>query len=437
MNFISTRNSKDEVSFFSAITDCIPSDGGLYVPSKQVDLHPWIKLLRNTDSFESIAGNFTSSMLMEEFSPVVCERIASAAYGNYSPHFKQIDEQLFLLDLFHGPTGCHRDFSFLWLASVLEHVLTISGGYATVLATGTNKNGRSMAAAFGDKKRLKTVLIHPKGCAKGIPENTLAENGGSVYSVEIEGGLQEAETLIRSVYADKELVKKHKLTIANTVNIGIVLPKIFFYAFAFSRLKKQKIGEIYYAMHSGSYGNLAAGIYAWKSSLFLNGFITDSTDELQGDNEHGCFCKTEGIPLAERSAADPVSPSNIERLEQIFQLSPAVMKALIFPQKVDRSTCFNLTKQAYRQYGIMLDESSAAAYASIMKSGMLKRKGKEAFILIAKDHPSFEIDYITEACGTPPFIPVYIKEMEQEIKKVKYIKGTKEELKNILEEIER
>lgn len=437
MNFISTRNNKEKVSFYRAITDCIPPDGGLYVPDNPTDLRPWIKLLDEFTSFETIAGNFTSSFLMEEFSPVVCERIAALAYGAYSPRLKQLDEQLFVLELFHGPTGCHRDFSFLWLASVLEHVLTMNDEYAVVLATGTKKNGRSTAAAFGNKKRIKTVLIHPKGCAKGISEEHLAENGGSVYSVEIEGNLAEAESLIRSIYADRDLVKNYRLTIANTVNIGVVLPKIFFYAFAFSRLKKLKTGEIYYALHSGNYGNLSAGIYSWKNSLFLNGFITDSTSQLCVDTLGLCLCKAAELPLEARNAADPVSPSNIERLEQIFNLSPEVMKALIFPQKVDKNTYRYLAKQVYRQYGIMLDSSSVAAYASILKSGMLKHGGKEAFVLIAKDQPAFESDFVIEACKEYPIIPSHMKNLDEPIKKVYSVKGTKEEIKNILEKIER
>ena len=437
MNLGSTRNSAHKVSFYEAITDCIPEDGGLYVPDETMDLTPWISHLSESSSFASIAGTLTSAMLREEFSPAVSERIATAAFENYSPRLKQLDERLFLLDLFHGPTGCHRDFGFLWLASVLEHILTIKNRTAIVLATGTRKNGHSMAAAFGNKKRLKTLLIHPKGFAAGIPERYLAENGGSIYSVECEGSLQDVENLIRSVYLDKKLVKEYGLTLANTVNIGRLLPQMFFYIFAFTRFRKHSRGEIYYALHSGNYGNLAAGLYAWKNCLSLNGFITDSTAELCGDGDGECFCKTTEVPLTKRSAADPVSPSNIERLEQIFELSPAIMKALIFPEAVKKEEYAGLIRSAYQRYGIMFDTSTAAAYGAAVKSRFMQNRGSETLILIEKDHPAYEADTIYEACGERPTSPKYMEELHKPIKNVKKLPASKNNVKDMLEYMER
>jgi len=432
MILVSTRNRENKVSFYDAVTNCIPDDGGLYIPADTVDLSPWIEHLNETSSFASIAGSLTSALLQGEFSPAVSERIAVSAFGNYSPRLRQLDERLFLLDLFHGPTGCHRDFGFLWLASLLENVLMMNNETAIVLATGTKKNGASMAAAFGNRKRLKTLLIHPKGFAAGVPEKYLAENGGAIYSVECEGTLKDVENLKRSVYLDKNLVKDYHLTLANTVNIGRLLPQMFFYIFAFTRFRKSAFGEIYYALHSGNYGNLAAGLYAWKNSLSLNGFITDSTQELCGDSAGECFCKTLNIPLEKRNAADPISPSNIERLESIFEISPAIMKALIFPVSVNPVDYPEYIHTAYQKYGIMFDTSTAAAYGAAVQSRFMKKNGQETLVLIAKDHPAYESDIIEAACGEKPRCPKYMEDLEKPIKNVKKIKASKQEIENIL-----
>ena len=92
MKLGSTRNSSKKVSFYEAITNCIPEDGGLYVPDENMDLTQWISCLTENSSFASIAGSLTSAMLREEFSPAVSERIATAAFENYSPRLKQLDE---------------------------------------------------------------------------------------------------------------------------------------------------------------------------------------------------------------------------------------------------------------------------------------------------------------------------------------------------------
>ncbi len=437
MNIISTRNSDKCVSFFEAITKCMPKDGGLYIPAELVDLSPWIARINDNSNFASIAGTLTSAILQDEFSPVISERIAVTAFGNYSPRLRRLDENLFILELFHGPTGCHRDFGFLWLASVLEHILALQDDNAIVLATGTRKNGYSMANAFGDKKHLKTLLIHPKGYASGVPEKFLAENGGSIYSVECEGDLQTVENLIRSVYNDAELVQNYKLTLANTVNIGRLLPQIFFYVYAFARFRKKSVDEIYYALHSGNYGNLAAGLYAWKNSLSLNGFITDATVELSRDEDGECFCKTHETPVSMRQKTDPVSPSNIERVEQLFEISPAIMQSLIFAENVAESEYGKFIKKAYQQYGIMIDSSTAAAYGAAVKSGMLTNDSSETLVLISKDHPAYEADIVEAACGEPPKIPQYIAEIEKPIKNIKTIEPTKINIKNMLDSMER
>ena len=113
MNLVSTRDSKKIVSFRNAVLDCMPGDGGLYVPAREEDLRPWVMYMDETTSFSSIAGTLTSALLKEEFSPVVCEGIAATAFKNWSPELRQLDSNLFSLELFHGPTGNHKDFGFL------------------------------------------------------------------------------------------------------------------------------------------------------------------------------------------------------------------------------------------------------------------------------------------------------------------------------------
>lgn len=432
MDLVSTRNREKKVSFYDAVTNCLPEDGGLYVPVDSMDLSQWLEHLHEDSSFATIAGTLTSALLKDECSPVVSEKISLSAFGDYSPRLKQLDENLFLLDLFHGPTGCHRDFGFLWLASYLENMLRIKNESAIVLATGTKKNGASMAAAFGNRKGVKTLLIHPRGFAAGVPEKYLAENGGSIYSVECDGTLEEVENLKRAVYLDKNLVKEYRLTLANTVNIGRLLAQMFFYFFAFTRFRKNSFAGIYYALHSGNYGNLAAGLYAWKGGLALNGFITDATQELCGDVEGECFCKTLNIPLEQRSMADPISPSNIERLESIFEVSPAIMKVLIFPEVIEPNDYFQYINMAYQKYGIMLDTSTAAAYGASIKSPINKRHEQETLVLIAKDHPAYESNIVEAACGEKPRRPKYMDDIDKPIQNVKRIGATKKEIENML-----
>jgi Threonine synthase len=405
MELVSTRNSTRIVSFRNAVLDCIPQDGGLYVPAREADLRPWIMYMDESTRFSAIAGTLTSALLKEEFSPVVSERIAASAFASWSPELRQLDEQLFSLELFHGPTGCHKDFGFLWFASALEHILTMEDRTAVVLAATAGKTGRSMAAAFSGKKRLRMILVYPRGALAGLDSSELAWNGGNIWPVEVDGTMQDAQRLVREVYSDRSLVERYGLTLANTMNIGRLLPQVFFYMYAFTRLRKKVRGDIFYAVPSGNYGNLVAGLYAWKFSLPVNGFITDSTPSLSCDATGRCICLDSIVPLAGRGSADPASPSNLERLEQVFAVNPAMLRGLVFPSPVSPASVPALMSDAWRKYGIMLDSGAAAAYGAV--KGMQERINSDegTVVLLSKDHPAFDSDRLRTACGEAPVEP--------------------------------
>lgn len=390
MELVSTRNSRKKVSFRNAVLDCIPPDGGLYVPANEADLRPWILYMDEQTSFSSVAGTLTSALLKEEFSPVVCERIAGSAFGSFSPQIRQVDEHLYSLELYHGPTGCHKDFGFMWFSSALEHILTMEDRTAVVLAATGGMTGRSLASAFAGKKRLKMILVFAKGALAGIDPSMLAWNGGNIWPVEIDGSLEDAQKLVRGVYSDRSLVTQYGLTLANTMNIGRLLPQVFFYMFAFSRLRKKVRGEIFYGVPSGNYGNLVAGLYAWKFSLPVNGFITDATSLLSCDISGRCRCSDSSVPLKDRGFADPALPSNIERLEQVFEVNPAMLRGLVFPSEVPQSEVPSLIEEACSKYGLTLDSSAALAYGAVKRAKDRIDSDEGTVVLVSKDHPAFE-----------------------------------------------
>lgn len=415
MELISTRDASRVVSFTKAVLDCIPPDGGLYVPAKEEDLRRWIMYMDENTSFSSIAGTLTSALLQEEFSPVVCERIAGSAFSGYSPMLRQLDDRVFSLELYTGPTGCHKDYGFLWYASALEHLLIMENKKATVMAAVDSITGRSLATAVAGKKRLNLVLVYPKGGSWALDPETFVWNGGNIWPVEVDGELSDAEELVRSVYGDRDLVEKYNLTLANTMNIGRLLPQVFFYMFAFTRIRKKIQGDIFYAVPSGNYGNLVAGLYAWKFSLPVNGFITDSTPNLSCDVRGDCLFMDSLVPLSERSSANPAIPSNLERLEQIFALNPRMLRGLVFPAEVPHSRIPDLMLDAYRKYGIFLGSDAALAYGAIGKSGDRLDSDEGSVILVSKDHPAFEADYIKKACGAAPLIPAFLDQKREKI----------------------
>lgn len=434
MELISTRDASRIVSFRQAVLDCIPPDGGLYVPAKEEDLRRWIMYMDENTSFSSIAGTLTSALLKEEFSPVVCERIAGKAFHGHSPEIRQLDDQVFLLELHTGPTGCHKDFGFMWLTSALEHLLIMENTTATVMAAVDGITGRSLSAAAAGKERLRLVLVYPKDSVRGLDPGTFVCNGGNICPVEIEGNLSDAEDLVRGVYADRSLVEKHNLTLANTMNIGRLLPQVFFYMYAFTRIRKKIQGDIFYAVPSGNYGNLVAGLYAWKFSLPVNGFVTDATSGLSCDARGNCLFMDSLVPLAERGPADPAVPSNLERLEQIFELNPLMLRGLVYPSEVARKLVPDLMLDAYRKYGVFIDSDTAMVYGAISSAGERIDFDEGSVILVSKDHPAFEANRIKRSCGIAVKIPEYMAGFNEPVSGVPLIPAESARLRSILDE---
>ncbi len=404
---------KREVGFVEALLHCLPQDGGLYQPASEADLSPWIFHMDESKPFSYVAGTLTSALLKEELSPAICERLASAAFSSYSPVLRQLEEGLFLLELFHTPARTHQDFGAMWLASALEHVLTIRGESALAFASSSRAVAMSLAHAFAGKKRLKLVLLcaGEKGCAPLDP-SWLAWNGGNILPLSVSASVDEAKRLICAAYWDKEIAERYSPTLANTSNIGRLIPQIFFYMFAFSRLKKSMQGDIFYAVPSSNYANLVAGLYAWKYCLPVNGFITDSSPLLCCDarGESLCMDFFASAVASENRALE--IPSNIKRLEQVFSLNPLLLKGFVFPFRVPEAEIPSIQFEARKKYGIWLDMDTAKAFGAAMEFRKEMDEGGAA-VVFANNDSAFELEAVRAACGDAPEIHEAVQRASQ------------------------
>ena len=434
MKFISTRNNTEEVAFSQAIRECLPNDGGLYVPADTEDLSPWIRYMNKDSKFVSIAGALTQALLKEEFSPIISEAIVNNAFP-FSPKLEKLDDNLFVLELFHGPTGTHKDFGLAFLTSYLEHVNIMQEKKSVILSSTDGETGAAIANAIRGKKNLKTVLLFEKGSMRGFSDSDCVWNGGNIYPVEINGTKKVCDQLTRDIYSNHELVKQHGLTLANTANVGRLLPHTFIYMYAFSRLKNTVVDNIYYAMQAGNYGNITAGLYAWKFSLPLTGLITNCTTSLTQDAVGKCAMLDSLVPLTERSVADSAEPSNIERLEELFATSPAVMKALLFPQIVSDDEAREAGQELFMKYGKLYDIETARSYTAAKKKGVLSSDDGSAVVLVAYTHPSLPSSRVKMCCGEAPAMSEQLKKVHSPITPKKTIDASIENITAILKEL--
>ena len=401
MKFISTRNSDNIVDFEKAVLDCIPSDGGLYVPQIEADLRRWILYSDSDTSFANMAGTLTSACINDEFSPIICETIVSKAFP-FNPEVRKIDERLYSLRLYNTPTGSHKDFGISFLVNCIETIHALKGGFSTFLDATIGELGASLAQVLRGKKYVKAVLIYPKGKLRGLEESDYVWNGGNILPIEVDGTEADCHRIVREIFDDRELVEKYHLTVANTANIGRLMPQLFFYPFAFSRLKKEVYSDIYYAMPCGNYSNLVAGLYSWKLSLPVNGFICPWTTSLGLDPMGFCTVPDDIVPFEQRAKADPASPSNLERLEDIFSRNSLMLKNFVYPSDVSDYEADEACRELFMKYQIFADKNTSSAYAAIKKRREFLDEDESTVVLIERDDPALNSEYVRHTTGELP-----------------------------------
>lgn len=430
MQFTSTRNSNLKVSFSQAVRDCIPDDGGVFVPSSIEDMRRWIYYIDETTSFASIAGSLTSALMHEEFSPIICETIATAAFP-VEPVVKQLDGSLFMTEMYHGFTGCHRDYGVSYLVSYLETTLQLKGGKAVFLDFTHGGLGALLSKILKGKKNIKAVLVYQKGTVRGLDEESLVWNGGNIYPVEMEGSEAEIKAAISEVFADREFVQTNGLTVANTTNVCRLLGQIFFFPYSFAQVKKKFNGEFYYAMGAGNYGSLMAGLYSWRFALPVNGFYVPSTTALARSANGSPVVLDSLVDLKVRGETNPAIPANLERLESFFGKNEMMMRNFIYPCDVSEEQRDAAAKELYMKYGIFADKETASAYAVVKENCSEVFDEDGAFILTAYNHPSLSSDYCRHVIGEAPEMPDEIKASFVPVQLRRPVIASVEELKKI------
>ncbi len=432
MTFTSTRNKQLLVSFSEAVKECYPGDGGVFVPSSIEDMRRWIYYIDENTSFTSIAGSLTSALIKDEFSPIICEKIATDAFS-FSPKVSQLDDNLFFMELSEGYTGYHRDFGVSYLISFLETTLQLKGGNVILLDFTHGFLGTTLANALRGKKHIKAVCVYEKGTVRGLEDADLFWNGGNIYPVEMEGSEIQIKAVLSQVFADKDFVTRFNLSVANTTNVCRLLGQIFTFPYSFAQIKNKTNSDIYYAVDSGTYGLLMAGLYSWRFALPVSGFIIPSTPSLTVDSRGNPVILDAMVDFASRGNSNPAVPANLERLEDFFGSYKMMMRSFVFPANISVAQQEKATKELYMKYGIYADAQTSRAYAAIKeRSEDIVNDGESAVVLTALSHPSLSSDYCQHVLGEIPVMPEKIKKTKHPVHLDKRIINSVQELKDVI-----
>ncbi|MDR2501574.1 MAG: threonine synthase [Treponema sp.] len=402
MQFKSTKNDRETVSFREAALRCLPDDGGLYAPASDMDLRHFLFYMDADTSFPELVAALAPLLLQDALTPHSAARIAESAF-HFEPEFKPLDERFSLLNLYNGPSGVCKDFGIAFLAAVIEELLK-SGGQAMIISASRGDTGISVASAFRGRRGIRPVILYPSGPIRGLDPGALASQGGPLIPLQVRGTFDDCQRLMAEIIRDRPFSNRYGITSANTINAGALLPQIFYYIYGFIKAKPCLNGDLLFSVPSGNFGNLIAGLYAWKSGMPVNGFVA----AMNRNNPVGEYMR--GRPFIPRVPAATVSPAldvgmpaNYERLASFYQDAPVVMRNMVYPCAVDDALTLKTIEGVWKRYGLLIDPHTAVAFAAAERFSA--QRDSAHLVILGTSHPAREANAIALATGQKIEIP--------------------------------
>ncbi|GHT85980.1 threonine synthase [Spirochaetia bacterium] len=410
MQFRSTRSPDTPVSFKEAILTSLPTDGGLYVPASVVDMRQYILYMDSDTTYPELVATVAPALLQGELNPFSADRVAESTF-DFEPQLQQLDENFSVLTLCNGPTGVFKDYGIAFLAAVMEELLKNEGrgagapGRAMILSAARGDTGHSIAHGFSGRRGMTSVILYPSGPVRGLDPASYAANGGNLIPIQITGSFDDCQRLIVEALNDRPFAERYGITSGNAINPGRLLPQAFYYFYAFIKLKKIISGGLVFSVPTGNFGNLIAGLYAWKMGMPVNGFIAAmNANNAFGDYIKGKTFKPGKLIQTNSPALDVSVPSNYERLASFYAEAPAVMRHMVHPDTIDDRTTLTAMENAWTRYGILLDPHSAVAFAAARRFSQSAGFNGHVVVL-ATGHPAKHAGLVAQATGQRIPIP--------------------------------
>ncbi len=446
MRFASRSHPGRAVSLRAALFSGLAPDGGLYHPVEKSDLAALFASFDESVTFQELAAATAAALFSPELDAAASARIAARAFS-FAPALRRLDENLLLLELFHGPTCAFKDFGAQFLAACMEEFL--GGEKCQILVATSGDTGSAVAHAFHGRDNVDVVILYPAGRVSELQEKQLTTLGGNVHALEIEGSFDDCQRLAREAFQDPGLRAALRLTSANSINIGRLLPQTFYYIFAASQRASLRNRAPLFCVPSGNFGNLAAGLYAWSWGLPVRGFLaaTNVNDVVPVYLSTGAFEPRPSMQTLS-NAMDVGNPSNFERMERLFARDQQArgkmengeaeieartlqaMRKMVSGAAVSDARTLQTMREIHDRYGVFVDPHTAvgcaAAFDYLARSASVGSAAPAwrdqtgasatpasrshpamhgAVIVLATAHPAKFVETVVQATGNEPEMP--------------------------------
>jgi threonine synthase len=426
MQYQSTRSSDHSAPLSTALQEGLAPDGGLYVPEHFPDLGP--EAFNDCDTIEAVAERllhpFAEDDPLADDLPAICE----ATFGFPVP-LRELGRNTGVLELFHGPTAAFKDVGARFLADSLARLNEDAGRPLTILVATSGDTGAAVAAAFWHKPNVEVVVLYPKGKVSDRQEKQLTGWSDNVQTVAVHGVFDDCQTLVKSAFRDETWQQEKRLSSANSINIGRLLPQMTYYAHASLQHWRTHGTRPNVIVPSGNLGNGLACLYARECGLPI-GDVVFATNENRPVTHYLDTGEWQPFDSKETlaTAMDVGNPSNMERLRHHWPTAEALRTAM----SAERITDEQIKRQIRRGPGTWDTVWDPHTACAVEARERLDPTDNRAWMLVATAHPAKFPEVVEPLVGHEVDVPASLAEVMARSHPVPEIDPQLEDLRRVV-----
>jgi threonine synthase len=405
IQYYSTNKRSPVVSFREATIMGQAPDGGLYFPDRipllSGDFIQNIKNYSKADIAYKVIHPYIGGEIPDDVLRKICEETIAFDFP-----LKKINDHIYSLELFHGPTLAFKDVGARFMSRCLGYFSKAQGRRIMVLVATSGDTGSAVANGFLGVDGIDVVILYPSGKVSKVQEQQLTTLGQNITALEVSGTFDDCQALVKRAFADTDLTDRMFLTSANSINVARWLSQQFYYFYAIQQWQGDKPPVI--CIPSGNYGNICAGLLAYVSGLPASHFVLASNvnDVFSDYLSTASFHSRTAVPTIS-NAMDVGNPSNFVRILELFQHDHARISELITSYAISDKVTEETILDVYQKYQYLLDPHGAVAYRAL-ENYLNEHSDAKGFILETA-HPVKFCDVVERITGREVAVPESIR----------------------------
>ena len=428
MRLISTEGRCPATDLRTALEQGLTPDGGLYVPERLSRIDPTVLDELRGRSFSEVSGVVAEHLIGADLAHLDLDLMVRRAF-DFEVRLVEIEDGIHVLELFHGPTLAFKDIGARFMAGLYQLLGSANATDRTVLVATSGDTGSAVAHAFLDVPSVRTFVLFPKDKVSPLQERQFTTLGGNVRALEVEGTFDDCQRLVKRAFTDEQLRTEANITSANSINIGRLLPQIFYYFYAWSCLPPGSTPL--FSTPSGNFGNLTAGLLAKALGAPIRGFVaaTNVNDTVPEYLDTGVVRPRPSTHTIS-NAMDVGDPSNLARMLFLYEGDVNRLREDIVGSVHDDSQTRLCIRDVHDRTGRVLDPHSAVGYLG-MEAG-LRAFGDGPTVFLATAHPVKFRQAVEAEIGLAVPVPERLKSCLSAERHVTPMRSELTELKRLL-----